>query len=117
MTFKEVNTMISSIGIPYAYNQFADDDGQAPPFICFLYDDASADLMADNINYQKIRPLTIELYTDNKEFALEQTVEDTLTAYELPFTRQETYLESERMFMIIYDTQIILTEEGEEENG
>ena len=61
MTYKEVNTMISSIGIPYAYNQFSQDDGQVPPFICFLYDSASNDLMADNYNYQPIRPLTIEL--------------------------------------------------------
>ena len=111
MTYKEVNTMLASIGIPYAYNQFSGDDGISPPFICFLYDSASNDLMADNINYQEIRPLTIELYTDNKDFTLEQTVEDTLTAHELPFVRQETYLESEQMFMVIYDTQIILTKE------
>lgn len=116
MTYKEVNTMISSIGIPYAYNQFSEDDGQVPPFICFLYDSASNDLMADNINYQPIRPLTIELYTDNKDFALEETVESVLKAHELPFTRQETYLDSEQMFMIIYDCQIILTEE-ENNNG
>ena len=34
MTYKEVNTMISSIGIPYAYNQFSEDEGQVPPFSC-----------------------------------------------------------------------------------
>ena len=111
MTYKEVNNMIASVGIPYAYNQFTGDDNISPPFICFLYDSYSNDLMADNINYQAIRPLTIELYTDNKDFALESRVEETLKAHELPFMRQETYLDGEQMFMVIYDTQIILTKE------
>lgn len=113
MTYKEVNSMISSIGIPYAYNQFTGDDDISPPFICFLFDSSSNDLMADNINYQEIRPLTLELYTDNKDFALEERVESTLKAYELPFIRQETYLDGEQMYMVIYDTQIILTKEND----
>lgn len=114
MTYKEVNTMIASIGIPYAYNEFADGTGIAPPFICFLYGDNSDDLIADNFNYQAIRPLSIELYTDNKDFELEATLESALITNKLPFIRQETYLESERMFMVIYDTQIVVT--GDPEN-
>lgn len=109
MTYQDVNTMLASIGIPYAYNQFDNDSPQAPPFICFLYDDSN-DLAADDINYAKIRGLSIELYTDNKDFALEKTVEDTLTSYGLVYSRSETYLDSERMFMIVYDTEIVLTE-------
>ena len=116
MTYQEVNTMLSEVGIPYAYNQFDNDTPQEPPFICFLYTDTSNDLFADNINYQKIRPLSIELYTDNKDFTLEAAVEQMLTSHELPFIRSETYLESERMFMVIYDTEIVITE-GENNNG
>lgn len=109
MTYQDVNIMLASIGIPYAYNQFDNDSPQVPPFICFLYDDSN-DLAADDINYAKIRGLSIELYTDNKDFTLEKTVEDTLTSYGLVYSRSETYLDSERMFMIVYDTEIVLTE-------
>ncbi len=109
MTYQDVNTMLASIGIPYTYNQFDNDSPQVLPFICFLYDDSN-DLAADDINYAKIRGLSIELYTDNKDFALEKTVEDTLTSYGLVYSRSETYLDSERMFMIVYDTEIVLTE-------
>ena len=79
MTYKEVNLMVASIGKPYAYYQFPEGTDTAPPFICFYFD-SSSDLAADNTNYQRIRPLVIELYTDNKDFALEETVETTLPA-------------------------------------
>ena len=67
MTYKEVSTMVKSIGLPYAYYQFPEGTAEAPPFICFYWSEDN-DLKADNINYQKIERLNIELYTDNKDF-------------------------------------------------
>jgi len=111
MTYEELNTLISGFGLPYAYNEFPDGTEQEPPFICFLFGDSSSDLMADNMNYQPIRPLSIELYTENKDFNLEMIIEAGLTAAGLAFVRSETYLGSERMYQIVYDTTIILTQE------
>jgi len=112
MTYKEVNTMLSSVGIPYAYNQFDNDTPQEPPFICFLYDHGD-DLIADNTNYQLIRMLSVELYTDTKDFELEQTVEDVLNANGLVYSKQETYLESERMYMITFEADVVITKEND----
>ena len=109
MTYKQVYQMLLEVGIPVAYNHF--DTPQELPFICYVYDDDN-DLMADNINYQKIRSVSIELYTQNKDFDLEATVEAVLTANELPFSRSEDYLDSERMYMVIFDTQIVIKEEN-----
>lgn len=114
MTYKEISTMISEIGLPYAYNEFADGTGIEPPFICFLLT-GSSDMMADNVNYQAIRPLTIELYTDNKDFELEEAVEAKLIEHELPFSRAETYLDSERMFMVVYSTEVVIEKNDLEE--
>ena len=77
MTYKQVAEMVGTIGVPYAYYQFPNNTGIAPPFVCFYFD-SSNDFAADNVNYQRIRPLSIELYTDNKDFTLEQTVENVL---------------------------------------
>ena len=107
MTPQEVNTLIESVGIPYAYHQFADDTGQQPPFICFFYGD-SADLAADNTNYARIEPLYIELYTDEKDFALEKQIETLLNANDLVFRKEQTYLDDERMHETIYTTDIIM---------
>ena len=107
MTPQEVNTLIASVGIPYAYHQFADDTGQEPPFICFFYGNSN-DLAADDTNYARIERLYIELYTDEKDFALEKTIETLLNANNLVFAKEQTYIDSERMHETIYTTEVIL---------
>ena len=109
MTYKQVAEMVGSIGVPYAYYQFPNNTGIAPPFVCFYFD-SSNDFDADNTNYQRIRPLSIELYTENKDFTLEQTVENVLNQNGLVYSREETYLDSERMYMVTFMTEIIITE-------
>lgn len=114
MTYKEVAQMIAGIGLPNAYDHFPEKQGPNPPFICFYFE-GSDDFAADNINYQRIRPLTLELYTDNKDFALEETVEAALNGAGLFYSRSETYIDSERMYEVVFTTEIII--EGEESNA
>ena len=108
MTYPQIATMVASIGVPYAYYQFPEGTAQPTPFVCFYFD-GSNDLYADDKNYQKIRPLTIELYTDNKDFALEATVEGILSSNGLTFARSESWISSERMNMVVYTTDVIIT--------
>lgn len=115
MTYKEVATLIESIGLPFAYDHFPEGQGPNPPFICFYFA-GSDDLSADNTNYQRIRPLTLELYTDNKDFTTEETVENALNAAGLVYSRTEVYIGAERLYEVVYSTEIIITE-GEENNG
>lgn len=107
MTYEEIATMVSSIGVPYAYYQFTEDTAKPPPFVCFYYP-GDNDFKADDSNYATIRPLTIELYTDNKDFTLEATAETILTANGLPFSREETYIDTEKMYMITYQTEVVI---------
>ena len=108
MTYRDVKTMVQSIGLPFAYYQFTADTAVAPPFICFYFDE-SDDEPADNMNWAKIRTLYIELYTDAKDFELESTVETVLANNDQFFTRSETYLDSERMMMVSYEMQVVIT--------
>lgn len=116
MTYKQVYQVLSGIekapgeNIPVAYLMFPEKESPDPPFICYYYT-GSDDLLADNTNFQKIRPLTLELYTDNKDFALEDAVETALNAAGLVFSRMESYIEAEKMYMVSYETEIIVTEE------
>ena len=109
MTREEISTMISGVDVPYAYYQFPDQTGQQPPFICFYFSE-SADLYADDSNYQKIDRLIVELYTSNKDFDLETAVETALTSSGLTWTRVEQYLDDERLWMEVYETNVIITE-------
>lgn len=107
MTYQEIAGMVESIGLPFAYYVFPKDTEQAPPFVCFYFPD-SDDVYADDTNYAKIRPLIIELYTDNKDFALEANVESTLNGNGLPYSRTETYISNERMYLITYTTEVCI---------
>lgn len=117
MTYKEVFQMVSTIpmseteNIPCAYYQFPEGTEQECPFICFYFE-GSNDLAADNTNYQRIRPLTIELYTDSKDFATEETVENVLNSNGLVYAREESYLDTEKMYLVTYMTEIVITEEA-----
>lgn len=108
MTYQEVATMVASVGVPYAYYQFPEGTAQATPFITFYFD-GSNDMYADDANYQRIRPLVIELYTDNKDFELEATVESVLNSNGLTYARSESWVESERMNMVAFSADVIIT--------
>ena len=107
MTYQEIASMISEIGLPFAYYQFDNDTAVDPPFICFYYPE-NDDFIADSINYQKIESLVIELYTDNKDFAQEAAVESVLSAHGLVYSRMESYIDQEKMYMVTYQTSIMI---------
>jgi len=107
----EVATMLSSTGLPYAYYQFTNDTAKVPPFICFYFEDSN-DMFADGANYQKIEHLVVELYTREKDFTKEAVIESALASYGLTWVRAEQYLDDERMFVEVYDIDVLITEES-----
>lgn len=101
--------MIASIGLPYAYDHFTEKDTPGkPPFICFLYPESN-NYFADDSVYQKVKRLSIELYTDNKEPEMEEAVEDALDTYGLCYNSSEAYLDSENMYMVTWETEVLIT--------
>ena len=109
MSLQEVAEMIAEIGLPFAYRTFESGTGQAPPFICYLYTGNTPE-PADNINYAKIETLAIELYTNQKDFVLEETVEAVLESHEMVFDRQETWLSDEQIQMTTYTMDVLITQ-------
>lgn len=107
MTLREVKAFIESLGLPCAYYQFTEDTAVSPPFICWYYPDDD-DFLADNKNYQKINSLTIELYTDFRDFELEANVESALTESGFVYSWDETFIESEKMHLTTYYTEVII---------
>ena len=100
--------MIEDIGLPFAYYSFPEEQAPALPYLVFYYPDYD-DLGADNINYQTIANLNIELYTSNKDFATESSVETALTNAGLYFQKSETYIESEQMYEVLYQIQLVIS--------
>lgn len=107
MTYEEISNMIKSFGLPYAYYQFPEGTATVPPFICFYYE-GNNDLIADNINYAKVEHLVIELYTPTKDFALETLIGATLNEKEIPYTRYESYIDSEKLYMNTFESEVYI---------
>ena len=115
MTYKEVATMVSGFGLPYAYYQFKETQ-QGPPFACFFFS-GDNDLKADDSNYQKIEHLIIEIYTETKDYDLESTVETQLAQSGMVWSKAEEWLDSERMMMVVYEMDVVITPPTTEENN
>lgn len=107
MQYTEVSELIAGIGLPYAYYQFPEGTAQAPPFICFLYPEGN-DVHADNVNYQKVEQLVIELYQDSFNPEIEARVEEALTAAGISFDRQRAVIDSEKLFETIYTMEVLV---------
>ena len=107
MTYEEVADVVRSIGLPFAYYQFPEGTEMAPPFVVYFYS-SSDDLMADDENYQPIRTLNIELYTAEKDFAQETAVEQILKENHLTYYKEESYIDSEKMWQIAYEMEVII---------
>ena len=111
MTYQEVATMVAEVGYPTAYYQFPEGTEQATPFICFYFPENN-DMLTDNSNYQKIEHLIIELYTDNKSFTAEAAVEQVLANHGMVWSRSEAQIDSERMYEVVYEMDVIITEDS-----
>ena len=105
MTHEEVMQMISEMNIPFAYDHFAEGESPDPPFICFLFP-GSENFGADNIVYAAFQNLNIELYTDEKNPEMEAAVEEVLTAHELFWQKSEVWIETEKLYEVLYQMTV-----------
>ena len=94
-------SILDSIGIPYAYDHFAEGESPEPQFLCYLLP-GSYNFSGDGKVYHKISEVRLELYTDYKDLASEQKVEDTLDAAGLFYNKTETWIDSEKLYEGLY---------------
>ena len=98
---EELLQMLSETQIPFAYHHFAEGESPEPPFICYLLP-GSNNFSADGKVYYKINEVHIELYTDLKDLAVEQQLEDVLDEHGIYYNKSETWIESEKLYEVLY---------------
>ena len=62
--------------------------------------------MADDVVYNKIDNLQIELYTLKKDLVAEKKLEDLLDLNEIAYETAETWIEEEKLFQKIYEISL-----------
>lgn len=94
--------MLEKMQIPFAYDHFAEGESPEPPFVCYLLP-GSDNFSADGKAYYKKNKIHLELYTDKKDLAVEQKVEDVLDEYDVFYNKSEVWIESEKLYEVLYN--------------
>ena len=92
--------LLEETGIPFAYDHFAEGESPDPPFICYLLPQ-SDNFSADGKVYLKVSSVNIELYTDSKDLAVEQTLEAVLDTHGIFYDKTEVWIESEKLYEVL----------------
>ena len=101
----ELVAMISELGIPFAYDHFAEGESPEPPFLCYLLP-GSDNFAADGRVYHRISQVHIELYTDSKDPAVEEKVTAVLDRHGIFYDQTETWIESEKLYEVLFSFEI-----------
>ena len=102
MTYEQIAEMMEEMGLPFAYHHFAEGESPAPPFLS----PGENTFSADNSMYFSFKMLDIELYTDVKNSELENQIEEVLKRHEIYYTKSEVWIESERLYEVLYETGV-----------
>lgn len=109
MTMEELVAMLQKMGIPFAYDHFAEGESPDPPFICYLLP-GSNNFAADGKVYFKINQVRIELYTDSKDLAVERKVEMVLDDSGIFYNKSEVWIQSEKLYEVLYSFEVPATD-------
>lgn len=107
MRYEEVAKFVASLGLDYAYYLFPENGAPDLPYIIYFFPNVATE-DADDTGYSRIATLDIELYTDNKDFSLEEEIEEKLIDAGFSFNKQETYISSENMYEQIYEMEVVI---------
>ena len=108
MTQEELYSLLETTGYPVAYYSFKASNINPipdPPYIIYLFL-SSDNFGADNQVFYKTDNFRVELYSDNKDIEAETTIENTLDSASLFYNKEETYIDSEQLFLVAYNINI-----------
>lgn len=100
MSEEELYELLTTTGMEVAYDHF-DEPNTIPPFILYRSPDAET-FKADDKTYYKQNNYIVDLITELKEPAKEETLENIFNENNLPFDKEETYISEERIYQIRY---------------
>lgn len=108
MTPTDVEKMLGELGIPYRYNHFTQremEDVELP--IAVWNVPGTNNFFADGKVYKKISRLDIELYTDEKDWNMEEKLEEILNKNGITWQQTASeWLESENMWESLYEMEV-----------
>jgi len=104
MTLTDLYNILTSTGLPVAYQAFKPEENVKPP--CITYEAAfSQNFGADNRVYSPFTNVDIFLFEKTKDGS-EAILENVLNANMIFWDKTETYENDEKVYQIIYEVTI-----------
>jgi len=100
-----IKELIEALGIPCAYDHFAEGESPDPPFSTYRYPE-SHNFGADNMVWTKATVVYLELYTEKKDLQTENNIEQALTEHGIYFDKSETWIDSEQLYEVLYSFEM-----------
>lgn len=107
MLITDIKTMLAQTRLPATYYSWPEKQAPQLPYLVW-YLPSSDNFAADDKVYKHIETLNVELYTEAKDFATEQAVEAVLDAYGMVWERQESYIDTEHMYEVLYIMEVTI---------
>jgi len=104
VTYLELIQEMRHAGFPCTYHHYPTPP--SPPYTVVLYA-YSNDVQADNHNYADVGNYQLELYHTIKHPPSERKIEGRLRELRIPYQKTETYIESEGLYQIVYQVQLL----------
>ena len=108
MTREQIEQMLEEMEIPFRYHHFTQKEMEdvSLPILVWIVP-GTDNFFADGQAYHKIKELDIELYTDEKDWALEEKLEGILDKYGIPWQQTASeWLETEKMWESLYEMEV-----------
>ena len=105
---QEMRILLEKCGIPFRYHHWRKNSNEGPPpipFGVFVFV-GSNNLIADSGVYHKGHRVRVEIYTEFHDPAVISALENVLDVAEIPYQSDETYIDSEKMFMNTYELEV-----------
>lgn len=104
MTMTEIENLLDETRIPYAYYSFNASGKPAvePPYIVYIFT-GTKNIKADNKVRYKVDTYRLELYTNIKHTEVESNLEIILNRHNIPWDKDEVYIDDQSLFQIIYE--------------
>lgn len=107
MDIKELKRRCEEKNIPFAYGLFKNPI--EPPFLVAI-SSGSNNALADGIVYKRIEEIELDFAFIDKDFELENTIENYILKDVVWNKTEETYIEEEKIFQVSYFFDILKEE-------
>lgn len=101
----EMKKILEEIALPFAYDHFEEGSAPAVPFVCYRCPQ-SHNFSADGKVYLSVLAFDLELYTDKKDLATEESLERVLCRHDLFFNKTEVAIVSEHLYEVTYSFEL-----------